>query len=74
MNMLFEFERQSCIDINSVLIACGIESSRHGLARFAEPCQCTRRRYLKCGEEIASIDLEIQTFPSVIASQQPPPS
>ena len=61
VNMLFEFERQSCIDIYSVLIAAGIELSQNGHVRFTELCQCTRNHHSDCGDEIASIDLEIQT-------------
>ncbi|MGA9062472.1 MAG: hypothetical protein WB341_12485 [Terracidiphilus sp.] len=63
VNMLFEFERQDCIDIYSVLIATGLELSRSGHIRFTELCQCTRSQPGDCGAEIASIDLEIQTFP-----------
>lgn len=67
VNMLFEFERQSCIDIYSVLIASGIELTRNGHVRFTELCQCTRNRIEDCSEEIASIDLEVRTFPSEMA-------
>ena len=63
MNMLFEFERQACVDIYSVLIAAGLELSQSGHIRFTELCQCTRSHQQDCGTEIASIDLEIQTFP-----------
>jgi hypothetical protein len=63
VNMLFEFERQACVDIYSVLIAAGIELSRSGHLRFTELCQCTRNQTRACGSEIASVDLEIQTFP-----------
>jgi len=63
VNMLFEFERQSCIDIYSVLIASGVELSQKGHIRFTELCQCTRMGAEECHGEIASIDLEIQTFP-----------
>jgi len=63
VNMLFEFERQACVDIYSVLIASGLELSQHGHIRFTELCQCTRSRQRDCGTEIASIDLEIQTYP-----------
>jgi hypothetical protein len=66
VNMLFEFERQSCIDIYSVLIAAGIELSQNGHVRFTELCQCTRN-HSECGDEIASIDLEIQTVPGGMA-------
>ena len=63
VNMLFEFERQACVDIYSVLIAAGIDLSRAGHIRFTELCLCTRSHPHECGNEIASIDLEIQTFP-----------
>ena len=64
VTMLFEFERQACLDIYSVLIAAGLELSQHGHVRFTELCQCTRCRPQECAREIASVDLEIQTFPS----------
>ena len=63
VSMLFEFERQACVDIYSVLIAAGVELSQTGHFRFTELCQCTRSQVRDCGTEIASIDLEIQTFP-----------
>lgn len=63
VNMLFEFERQACLEIYSVLIASGLELSQNGHIRFTELCQCTRSHQQECGSEIASIDLEIQTFP-----------
>jgi hypothetical protein len=64
VNMLFEFERNACVDIYSVLIAAGIELSQHGHLRFTELCQCTRNQGRECGAEIASVDLEIQTLPA----------
>jgi hypothetical protein len=63
VNILFEFERQVCVDIYSVMIAAGLELSQNGHIRFTELCQCTRSQPRDCGTEIASIDLEIQTFP-----------
>ncbi|MGD0890027.1 MAG: hypothetical protein ABR923_00740 [Terracidiphilus sp.] len=63
VSMLFEFERQACVDIYSVLIAAGLELSQSGHIRFTELCQCTRSQVRDCGTEIASIDLEVQTFP-----------
>lgn len=63
INMLFEFERRSCVDMYSLLIGAGLELSPVGHIRFTELCQCTRSHPLDCGTEIASIDLEIQTFP-----------
>jgi hypothetical protein len=63
VSMLFEFERQACLDIYSVMIAAGLELSQSGHIRITELCQCTRSNKRECGTEIASIDLEIQTFP-----------
>jgi hypothetical protein len=74
VNMLFEFERQACVDIYSVLIAAGLELSRNGHVRFTELCQCTRSHQRDCGTEIASIDLEIQTFPVEMTSSPRAPT
>jgi len=63
VNILLEFERHACIDIYSILIASGIELSQNGHVRFTELCQCTRLCPMESYSEIASIDLEIQTFP-----------
>jgi hypothetical protein len=62
VNILFEFERQACVDIYSVLVAAGVELSQAGHIRFTELCQCTRNQKRRCESDIASIDLEIQTF------------
>ncbi len=64
VNMLFEFERRACVDVYSILIAAGLELSQSGHIRFTELCQCTRNQLPERGTEIASIDLEIQTFPA----------
>jgi hypothetical protein len=73
VNVLFEFERQSCIDIYSLLVASGLELSRSGHIHFTELCQCTRSQRPECGSEIASVDLEIQTFPvEMICSPRAP--
>ena len=66
VSMLFEFERQDCVDIYSVMIAAGLELSQSGHVRFTELCQCTRSRQQECGTEIASVDLEIQTYPAEV--------
>ncbi|MGD0631667.1 MAG: hypothetical protein ABR987_20240 [Terracidiphilus sp.] len=63
VSMLFEFEREACVEIYSLLIAAGLDLSQSGHIRFTELCQCTRSHQSDCGTEIASIDLEIQTFP-----------
>jgi hypothetical protein len=68
VNMLFEFERQACLDIYSVLIAAGLELNQNGHIRLTELCQCTRSRQPECGSEIASVDLEIQTLPAPLVS------
>ncbi len=64
--MLFEFERQACVDIYTILIATGLELSQNGHVRLTELCQCTRSQQRDCGAEIASVDLEVQTFPPEI--------
>ena len=71
VNMLFEFERQACVEIYSILIAAGLELSPNGHLRFTELCQCTRSQQRDCGTEIASIDLEVQTYPPEIISTVP---
>lgn len=63
VTMLFEFERQACLDIYSVLIGAGLELSHYGHVRLTELCQCTRNQDGCCATEIASVDLEIQTMP-----------
>jgi len=72
VNMLFEFERQSCVDIYSVLIAAGVELSQAGHIRLTELCQCTRHQSRRCGAEIASVDLEIHTLPGEAAHRNHP--
>src|SRR6202167_309199 len=71
VSMLFEFERQACVDIYSILIATGLELSQSGHLRFTELCQCTRSQHKDCGTEIASVDLEVQTYPPEIVSSPP---
>jgi hypothetical protein len=71
VNMLFEFERQACVDIYSVLVAAGLDLGPNGHIRFTELCQCTRSQPRECGTEIASIDLEVQTYPPEIISTAP---
>jgi len=69
VSLLFEFERQACVDIYSGLVEAGLELSRTGHLQFTELCQCTRITKSNCGAAIASIDLEIQTYPLDNASQ-----
>ena len=64
VTLLFEFERHACVDIYSMLIGAGLELSQIGHVRFTELCLCTRHQPQNRGAEIASIDLEVQTFPS----------
>lgn len=68
INMLFEFERQSCIDMYTVLIAVGLELSQLAHMRFTELCQCTRSHFEDCSEEIVSVDLEIHRFPVEVSA------
>ncbi len=69
VSMLFEFERQACLDIYSVLIAAGLELNHNGHVRFTELCQCTRSHQQECATEIASVDLEVQTLPTPLLSR-----
>ena len=62
IDILFEFERSSCLEIYSILIAAGLELSRSAHIRFTELCQCTRLTGAVCCDEIVSVDLEIQTY------------
>ncbi len=73
VTMLFEFERRVCVDMYSVMIAAGLELSQSGHIRFTELCQCTRSHLRDCGTEIASIDLEIQTYPVEMTHGVPAP-
>jgi hypothetical protein len=68
--MLFEFERQTCVEMYSLLIAAGLELSQAGHIRFTELCQCTRSNPEDCGAEIASVDIEIQTIPVEMTPRQ----
>ena len=63
VNLLFEFERRSCVDIYSELVAAGLDLSRSGHIGFTGLCQCTALNPQECGRAIASVDLEIQTLP-----------
>ena len=62
IDILFEFERQSCLEMYSILIAAGVELSQSAHIRFTELCQCTRLVRKDTTDEIVSVDLEIQTF------------
>lgn len=63
IDLLFEFERRSCLEIYSILIASGVELSRTAHLQFTELCQCTILRREGAPDEIVSVDLEIQTSP-----------
>ena len=65
IDLLFEFERRSCLEIYSILIACGVELSRAAHLQLTELCQCTILRREGSPDEIVSVDLEIQTSPLV---------
>lgn len=68
INMLFEFERQSCVEMYTVLIAVGLELSQLAHLRFTELCQCTRSSQEDCSGEIVSVDLEIHSQPIEISA------
>lgn len=61
IDILFEFERLSCLEIYSILIAAGLELSQSTHVRFTEVCQCTWLAEKDCSKEIVSVDLEVQT-------------
>lgn len=64
IDILFEFERGSCLEIYSILIAAGLELSQAAHMRFTEVCQCTWLARIDCSKEIVSVELEVQTFAS----------
>ena len=68
VTMLFEFERQACVEIYALLAAAGVELSRGDHIWFTELCQCTRDNRQDCGTEIVSVELEIQTLPAKTVS------
>jgi hypothetical protein len=72
IEILFEFERHSCLEIYSILIAAGLELSQSAHIRFTELCQCTRMGGKDCSGEIVSIDLEVQTSPFLEAGEELP--
>ena len=61
IDILFEFERHSCLEIYSVLVSAGLELSQGAHQRFTELCQCTRMAGSDCSRDIVSIDLEVQS-------------
>lgn len=65
IDMLFEFERHLCFEVYCILIAAGLELSQGAHLRLTELCLCTRFARNDCGEEIVSVELRVQTFPSV---------
>jgi hypothetical protein len=69
IEILFEFERRSCLEIYSILIAAGVELSRSAHIGFTELCQCTRMVREECREEIVSVDLEVQSSPGAEARE-----
>jgi len=62
IDILFEFERQHCVDLYTVLIAAGLELSQLAHMRFTELCQCTSSHFQDCFGQIVSVDLEIHSF------------
>lgn len=74
IEILFEFKRRSCLEIYSILIACGLELSQSAHLRFTELCQCTRMVDKDCWEEIVSIDIEVQTSPPDVETSDFPAS
>ena len=71
VDILFEFERDSCLEMYSVLIAAGLELSKSAHMRFTELCQCARMGSPDRGNEIVSLDLEVQTILADEAGESP---
>ncbi|HXS75359.1 MAG TPA: hypothetical protein VN753_04215 [Terracidiphilus sp.] len=72
IDMLFEFERRSCLEVYTALVASGLELGRAAHLQFTELCLCTKLTRRDCGEEIVSIDLEVQTFAMEEQTNSPP--
>ena len=62
VNIFFEFERKACVNIYGELISIGLVLSQNGHVLLTELCQCTLNQNRDCSADIASIDLEIQTY------------
>jgi len=62
VNMFFEFERQRCVDIYGELVGMGLVLSQSGHILLTELCQCTLNQLRDCRMDLASIDLEVQTY------------
>lgn len=62
VNIFFEFERKSCVEIYGELIGLGLVLSQNGHILLTELCQCTLNQRRDCSGDIASIDLEVQTY------------
>ncbi|HUX45450.1 MAG TPA: hypothetical protein VMV57_11915 [Terracidiphilus sp.] len=63
ISVLFEFERRTCLEIYSVLVGAGLELSQCGHNQLTELCRCTRLHPKAFGDQVASIELEILTYP-----------
>jgi hypothetical protein len=63
VNLLFEFERRVCMEMYGGLVGAGIDLTQNGHVRFTELCQCILNDSSDRGAEVATIDLEVQTFP-----------
>jgi len=62
VSMLFEFERQACVEIYSVLIAAGLDLSQSGHIRFTELCQCTRSHQQNVGMRLPASTWRYRPF------------
>ena len=73
VNMLFEFERQHCVEMYAMLIAAGLELGQLAHLHFTELCQCTMSHFADCSGEIVSVDLEIRSFAAQLEAQSSTP-
>ena len=55
----FEFARASCVEIYAVLLAAGLELSRHSHLQLADLCHCTRNLIHTRAFDIARADLVV---------------
>lgn len=61
ISTVFEFERQTCVNMYCSLIATGIELSQRGHEQLTELCQCACSQQKDFGLDVACIELSVRT-------------
>jgi hypothetical protein len=56
----FEFERRTCVEMYTVLIAAGLELSQASHLRLTDLCHCTRNAPAEALFDLAHVDLKIR--------------